>query len=525
MRGRGVCRVVRDVAFRSEGQTVRAVWTHPDSPPLGPRPACVLCPDCALTQEVGLPGVARWLQAAGYASLRLDYRGWGGSDGAPRGVIHPQRQVQDVRAAVTFLQLRREVDAARIAAIGWGLGGGIALQAGALDTRIRAVLVVDPVGDGERWLASLHGLGHWGQWQRRLAQDRLNRGRTDYSEYVPGLGPRSEGPVGQLHAPLFPVGPRVAAWLDAQPAGAAAGRMSRFVPLESADHIAAFRPERFVDLIAGRGACVVAHAEDSLVGIAEAQACARALRADALRLAPPGLISDRHELWAPPTLAWLAHQVSDWLVRWLPVVDDPWRQAAALGAAPRLVPVRDAADVPQGVGVWEPYTGAFPAADADHPLPAAQGDAGAESDPAQDADAAGSPAPEAHGTGPPALQAGGGEPSATAAGIPPVAIPVSIPVSVHAAMHPDPDHGPGAPPGPNPSTARPRTNRETAGPVPAQADGAHAGPGPQTLPADVDAAAAADPAEDEDARPAAGAAQADATPRTSRARAEAPTPW
>ena len=321
--------MVREVAFRSEGETVRAVWTHPDGPPTGSRPTFILCPDCALTQDIGLPGVARWLQAAGYGSLRLDYRGWGGSEGTPRGVIHPDQQVDDVRAAVTFLQLQRDVDAAHIGVMGWGLGGGVALQAGALDGRIGAVLAVNPVGDGERWLAALHGLGIWRKWRLRLAQDRLNRSRTDYSEYVPALGPRQEATGEQLHAPLFPVGTQVATWLDAQPSGTVASRAPRFVPLQSADRIAAFRPERFLDLLAGRGACVVAHAEDSLVGITEALACARTLRGDALRLAPPGLIRDRHELWAPSTLAWLARQVSEWLVRWLPISNDPWQSPAA----------------------------------------------------------------------------------------------------------------------------------------------------------------------------------------------------
>ncbi len=343
-----MCGVVREVAFRSEKDTVRAVWTHPDGPSTGARPAFILCPDCALTQEIGLPGVARWLQSAGYGSLRIDYRGWGGSEGTPRGAVDPERQVEDVRAAVTFLHLQREIDTAHVGVAGWGLGGGVALQAAALDGRIGAVLAVDPVGDGERWLASLHGLAIWRRWQTRLAQDRLNRSRTGYSEYVPAIGARPEAPRDPLGDPLFPVGAAAAAWLDAQSSGTMAMRAPRFVPLQSADRIAAFRPERFLDLLAGRGICIVSHAEDSLVGPVEALACARALRGGTLRLAPAGVIRDRHELWAPTTLAWLARQVSAWLVRWLPIANGLWQSPSALTAAPPSTAPWAAAGMPSG---------------------------------------------------------------------------------------------------------------------------------------------------------------------------------
>src|SRR5579864_2705170 len=99
------------VAFYSEGIRLHGVLRLPDAqPPATGYPA--------LVQGPGLLGVAEaphylpWHQAfadAGYATLVVDYRGWGQSDG-PRGWLRPDWQVQDIVNAVTYLEQRPDID-------------------------------------------------------------------------------------------------------------------------------------------------------------------------------------------------------------------------------------------------------------------------------------------------------------------------------------------------------------------------------------------------------------------------------
>ena len=87
----------------------------------------------------------------------------------------PQDQVEDVRAAVSFLQTRPEVDPERVALLGWALGGGVVIAEAADDERVRAVAACNPIGDGARALRSMHDDPSWERLLARIAEDRPAR--------------------------------------------------------------------------------------------------------------------------------------------------------------------------------------------------------------------------------------------------------------------------------------------------------------------------------------------------------------
>lgn len=78
------------------------------------------------------------LTAAGYVTLAFDHRSFGESGGEPRRHENPQGKLADLRAAVSYLRSRPEVDADRIGAVGICLGGGYALKFAAFDPRVKA---------------------------------------------------------------------------------------------------------------------------------------------------------------------------------------------------------------------------------------------------------------------------------------------------------------------------------------------------------------------------------------------------
>jgi len=77
------------------------------------------------------------LAAAGYVTLAFDHRNFGESGGQPRRHEDPQGKLADLRAAVSFLRARPEVDPGRIGAVGICLGGGYALKFAAFDPRVK----------------------------------------------------------------------------------------------------------------------------------------------------------------------------------------------------------------------------------------------------------------------------------------------------------------------------------------------------------------------------------------------------
>jgi fermentation-respiration switch protein FrsA (DUF1100 family) len=80
---------------------------------------------------------AERLAAAGYVTLAFDHRSFGESGGQPRRHEDAQGKLADLRAAVSFLRARPDVDPERIGAVGICLGGGYALRFAAFDPRIK----------------------------------------------------------------------------------------------------------------------------------------------------------------------------------------------------------------------------------------------------------------------------------------------------------------------------------------------------------------------------------------------------
>jgi pimeloyl-ACP methyl ester carboxylesterase len=143
----------RTITLHSAGARLAGVLRLPDGLPPGARvPALVCCQGFSLVKEVWLPKNAEALNRAGYATLNIDYRGFGESEGEPRCRLVPWAQVDDVRAALTFLETVPEVDPKRLGLFGISLGASVAVGAAGRDDRVRAlVAVAGPADLGRVW--------------------------------------------------------------------------------------------------------------------------------------------------------------------------------------------------------------------------------------------------------------------------------------------------------------------------------------------------------------------------------------
>ena len=83
---------------------------------------------------------AQTLAERGFLTIAFDPSYTGESGGEPRYVASPDINTEDFSAAVDYLSLRDDVDAERIGIIGICGWGGFAINAAAIDTRIKATV-------------------------------------------------------------------------------------------------------------------------------------------------------------------------------------------------------------------------------------------------------------------------------------------------------------------------------------------------------------------------------------------------
>lgn len=91
-------------------------------------------------QTPGLYGMR--MAERGFLTIVFDPSYTGESGGEPRYVASPDINTEDFSAAVDFLSIREDVDADKIGIIGICGWGGMAINAAAMDTRIKATVAV-----------------------------------------------------------------------------------------------------------------------------------------------------------------------------------------------------------------------------------------------------------------------------------------------------------------------------------------------------------------------------------------------
>lgn len=106
----------------------------------GKFPAIVVCGPFGAVKEQSSGLYAQTMAERGFVTLAFDPSYTGESGGEPRNVASPDINTEDVSAAVDSLGLQPSVDRERIGVIGICGWGGMALNAVALDKRVKAVV-------------------------------------------------------------------------------------------------------------------------------------------------------------------------------------------------------------------------------------------------------------------------------------------------------------------------------------------------------------------------------------------------
>lgn len=235
------------VAFYSEGVKIVGDWYAAEG---AYRPVVVLCHGFTGVKGMVLPDAGARLAQAGYHALAFDYRFFGESGGEPRGRIIPLEQVRDIRAAITYVQTRPEVDPERVALWGTSFGGGNAVYTAARDPRVKCVVANIGVMRGARWLRSLRGPEQWYQLLDRIEEDRRRRVLT--------------GETVQVHPfEIMPIDSETVPFIRKH--WASVPNLPSSITFETAEAVMEYDPQGEIDKISPRPLLLLAVERDQIV--------------------------------------------------------------------------------------------------------------------------------------------------------------------------------------------------------------------------------------------------------------------
>ena len=132
----------RKVQFHNRyGMTLAADLYTPKGA-AGKLPALAVCGPFGAVKEQAAGLYAQAMAERGFLTLAFDPSFTGESGGSPRYVASPDINTEDFQAAVDFLSVQPNVNAEWIGIIGICGWGGMALNAAAIDTRIKATAAI-----------------------------------------------------------------------------------------------------------------------------------------------------------------------------------------------------------------------------------------------------------------------------------------------------------------------------------------------------------------------------------------------
>ena len=156
----------------------------------GRLPAIAVCGPFGAVKEQCSGLYAQTMAERGFLTIAFDPSFTGESGGTPRYMASPDINTEDFQAAVDFLSVQDNVDADKIGLIGICGWGGLALNAAALDTRIRAT-VASTMYDMTRVAANGYFDAADSEEARYETKKALNAART--GEYRTGEYSRAGG--------------------------------------------------------------------------------------------------------------------------------------------------------------------------------------------------------------------------------------------------------------------------------------------------------------------------------------------
>lgn len=220
----------QDIVFNANGAMLGG-WIYRPAGTPAPHPMIVMSHGFSAIITMGLEPFAEAFARNGFGCLVYDHRNYGRSAGWPRNETDPWQQVEDMRAAISFVRTLPFADRDRIGLWGTSYSGGHVLTVGALDRRVRCLVSMVPLVSGQRTFDAWVPAERRARFIERLMADRDRRAEGQPPETIPAALPGSE----------------TEAWAKAVDRD---GSYENFITLRSLELLRGYEPISFVTRIA-----------------------------------------------------------------------------------------------------------------------------------------------------------------------------------------------------------------------------------------------------------------------------------
>jgi len=187
-------------SFLSDGFRLDAGFFYPEGgQEHADRPVVIVCSGFQGLKNIHPERYARSLTKLGYTCFGFDYRGFAKSEGE-QGFVLLEDQVRDIANAVRFVRHRYPVGSRKLVLAGWGMGGGLILDAARVATGIDALIPINGFYDSLRVQTALRTADDWAAFRSWYTEERTrltaggDKRKVDPFKIYP-LDPETEGYV------------------------------------------------------------------------------------------------------------------------------------------------------------------------------------------------------------------------------------------------------------------------------------------------------------------------------------------
>ncbi|PCI37940.1 MAG: alpha/beta hydrolase [Elusimicrobia bacterium] len=174
--------IEEETNFYSDQYRLNASFYHPENGSDLHAPLILICSGLLGLKKVHPARFARALTAQGFSCFGFDYRGLGNSEG-PRGQVLLEEQVRDIVNAAEFVRVRHQ-GSGPIAMLGWGLAGGLILEAARSVPTLSALMSVNGLYDGQRQQRSVRSPEDWKNFQAWVRRESTRARKTGTARSV-----------------------------------------------------------------------------------------------------------------------------------------------------------------------------------------------------------------------------------------------------------------------------------------------------------------------------------------------------
>lgn len=165
-------------SFYSEGLKLDASFYLPETgTEANDRPIVLTCSGFMGLNHIHPARFARGLTGLGYTCFGFDYRGFAESEGERRRVLL-EEQITDIANAAAYASGHENAYGGRVLLMGWGMGGGLVLEAARLIPKVVGLVCMNGFYNGKRVQKLVRGFSSYVQFLERTDRARALSVRT-----------------------------------------------------------------------------------------------------------------------------------------------------------------------------------------------------------------------------------------------------------------------------------------------------------------------------------------------------------